>query len=430
MPVPGMAAARLWKRLPVWDELAAGTRPSHLLPITGGDSVCSSRSRLLQLAASNNHSGEDTGQAGSPANGASLSLSYGVPLFTVGAPASFLIEQALDDLSSGRSAVVVSPHRRILNRLQREAQAPTYWIDPESSRSAAHLAVVGTGEWQGIDVETVLGLVETFLADLGLDLHLPAVRTSVRHLVRILAASALATGHDFAFTDLYAISQNTQILRAFLSDLADLGHRLDPAAQESITHLAGQLDGDASYVQVVTVLSMMRAVLSPLRGGALHALCQPPFLDVAQALRLPALFLVPMTNADFPEYDRFLAAMLDLVLRRMLATQHAGLQVTLHLHDPHRYRSDVGQRWIDAARQDDHLSLLVDVQDPDQHALRGDHDRGQIVFRCSEALASALIDGWNLDYTVAELTELPAGVALARVPGVPGLVTLKAGNGR
>ena len=438
VPAPSLFAARLWKRLPVWDDLTIGTRSSHLLPTTNGDSVCSSQSRLLRLAPPGGHATEGERRVGGSAGGGSLSLNYAVPLFTVAAPSFFLIEQALNDLQSGRSVVVVSPHRRILNRIQRQAQARTYWIDPESSRASAHLAVVSASEWDSGGVETAIQLTETFLTDLGLDLHLPAVRTLARHLVRILAASALATGHDFAFTDLYAISQNTQILRAFLGDLSDLAHRLDPAAQDSITHLAGQLDGDASYVQVVTVLSMMRTTLSPLRGGALHALCQPPFLDASQALRLPSLFLVPMTNADFPEYDRFLAAMLDLVLTRVLATEPGDLQlrstaplaVALHLHDPHRYRSDAGQRWIDAARRDERLSLLVNVQDPDRHILREDGGEGEIVFRCSDALASALIGDWDLDYTVAELTELPEGAALARLPGVPGLVTLKAGNER
>jgi len=420
LPVPGVLAARLWERLPFGDELSKDTRTSHLLPTTNGNSVYSSQSRLLQFAPPGGHTTEGERQVGG-----SLNLSYGVPLFTVGAPSFFLVEQAANDLQLGRSVVVVSPHRRILNQIQLQAQARAYWIDPESSRASAHLAVVDANEWHDLDVETVIGLVEAFLADLGLDLHLPALRTLVRHLVRLLAASALATGHDFAFTDLYAISQNTQILRAFLGDLADIAHRLDPQAQDSIAYLTGQLDGDASYVQVVTVLSMMRTILSPLRGGALHALGQPPFLDTAQALRLPSLFLVPMTNADFPEYDRFLVAMLDLVLNRVLTAGHGDLKVVLHLHDPHRYRSDVGQRWIDVAGGDERLSLLVDVQDPDRHILREDNGEGEIIFRCSEALASSLIADWDLNYTVAELTELPEGAALARVPGLPGLVILR-----
>ena len=123
-------------------------------------------------------------------------------------------------------------------------------------------------------------------------------------------------------------------------------------------------------------------------------------------------------------------AMLDLVLDRVLAAGHGDLKVALHLHDPHRYRHDAGRRWIDVARRGDRLSLLVDVQDPDRHILREDGGAGEIIFRCSEALASALIAGWDLDYTVAELTELPEGAALAHLPGVPGLVTLKAGNER
>jgi hypothetical protein len=420
LPVPGLLTARFWERLPFGDDLSKGTRPSHLLPTTNGNSVYSSQSRLLQLAPPGGYALEGERQVGG-----SLNLSYTVPLFTVGAPSFFLVEQAINDLQAGRSVVVVSPHRRILNQIQRQAQARAYWIDPESSRASAHLAVVDATEWHDLDVETVIGLVETFLADLGLDLHLPALRTLVRHLVRILAASALVTGHDFAFIDLYAISQNTQILRAFLGDLADLAHRLDPESRDSIAYLTGQLDGDASYVQVVTVLSMMRTTLSPLRGGTLHTLCQPPFLDAGQALRLPSLFLVPMTNADFPEYDRFLAAMLDLVLNRVLAAGHGDLKVALHLHDSHRYRHDAGQRWIDVARRGDRLSLLVDIQNPDQHILREDNEEGEIIFRCSEALASSLIADWDLDYTVAELTELPEGAALARMPGRPGLVILR-----
>ena len=142
-------------------------------------------------------------------------------------------------------------------------------------------------------------------------------------------------------------------------------------------------------------------------------------------MRLPSLFLVAMTNADFPEYDCFLAAMLDLVLNRVLAAGHGDLKVALHLHDPHRYRSDAGQRWIDAAGRDNQVSLLVDVQDPDRHILRENGEGGEIVFCCSEALAFSLIADWDLDYTVAELTELPEGAALARMPGLPGLVILR-----
>ena len=438
LPAVGAIASRLWERLPVWDELAYGLRPSYLLPTTDGDSAYSSQSRLLRLSPPSGHAMEGDRQVGHSADGSPLSLSYAAPLFTVGAPATFLVAQAVNDLRTGRTVVAISPHRRILNLIQRhwngrstsQAQARIYWLDPENGRASAHLAVAGASEWTGLDVETAITLVETFLTDLGLDLHLPAVRTLVRHLVCILAASAQATGHDFAFTDLYAISQNTQILRAFLGDLAGLAHRLDQQAQDSITYLAGQLDGDVSYVQVVTVLSMMRTTLSPLRGGALHALCQPPFLDAGQALRQPGLFLVPMTNADFPEYDRFLAAMLDLVLSRVLAIGHGDLKVALHLHDPHRCRSDAGQRWIDVARQDARLSLLVDVHDPDRHILREEGREGELIFRCSEALASTLIGDGDLDYTMAELTELPDGIALARLPGLPGLVTLKAGGDR
>jgi hypothetical protein len=438
IPAPGPLATRLWRKLPVWDELAVGSRlrPSHLLPATGDGAVYSSRSRLLHLAPPDGYQANGDRRLGETTDGRALSLHRSIPLFTTGAPASFLVEQAHADLRSGRAVVVVSPRRRVLNLIQREAQAVTYWLDPENIRASAHLAIAGAEEWDGLEVERVIGLVETFLTDLGLDLHLSAVRTLVRHLVRILAASAQATGHDFAFTDLYAIGQSTQTLRAFLADLQDLMPGLDPETQGSIGHLAEQLEGDTGYVQVVTVLSMLRAVLSPLRSGAVHVLCQPPFVNAAQVLKNGRLLLVPTTNADFPEYDRFLAAMLDLTLSRVLASggedsrlrSTAPFVVALHLHDPHRYGPEGGRRWVGLARRDARLSLLVDVQNPDGHTVRGGQE-GELVFRCSEALASSLIQDWSLDYTAVELTELPAGAALARLPGLPAPVTLQTRGG-
>jgi hypothetical protein len=427
IPVPDPLAARLWLRLPVWDELSTRLRTSHMLPTTDDGAVYSSHSRLLHLAPPDGYRANGDRRLGETTDGRALSLSRSIPLFTTGAPASFLVEQAHADLRAGRAVVVVSPRRRVLHLIQRGAQAVTYWLDPENIRDSAHLAVAGAEEWDGLEVETIIALVETFLADLGLDLHLPAVRTLVRHLVRILAASAQATGHDFAFTDLYAIGQSTQTLRAFLADLQDLVPGLDPETQGSIGYLAEQLEGDAGYVQVVTVLSMLRAVLSPLRSGAMHVLCQPPFVNAAQVLRNGRLLLIPTTNADFPEYDRFLAAMFDLTLSRALAASGEDFHVALHLHDPHLYGPEGGRRWIGLARRDARLSLFVDVQDPDRHTVRGGQE-GELVFRCSEALASTLIQSWSLGYTATELAELPTYTALARLPGLPAPVTLQTGG--
>jgi len=444
VPVPRAVATRLWRKLPVWDELSAGVKLSHLLPATDDGAVYSSRSRLLRLAPPEGYRANGQRDLGESTDGRPLSLSYDVPLFTAGAPPSFLVRQVLGDLAQGRAVVIVSPQRRTLNLVQRhlngsgnsQPQVMRYWLDQEGARASAHLAVVSAGEWAGQSVEAAVGLTEAFLADLGLHLHLPAVRRLVRHLVRILAASAKATGHDFAFTDLYAISQSTQTLHAFLVDLQSLVpdpsspavSAVDPEMQDSIRYLAGQLETDTGYVQIVTILSTIRAVLSPLRSGAVHVLCQPPFLNVGRALSKPVLFLVPLTNADFAEYNRFLAAVLNLTLARVLDAGQQDQRLTLYLQDPHAYYDDGGQRWVEAARQDPRLSLVLDVPEPDAYQVRSDGEAGQLIFRCSEGLAASLVEGWKLGYTATELGELPAGAALARLPDLPGPVTLREGR--
>ena len=441
IPLPRPAAARLWRKLPVWDDLSTGVKLSHLLPTTDDAVVYSSRSRLLQLAPPDGYGANGQRDLGESTDGRSLSLSYDVPLFTAGAPPSFLVRQVLGDLAQGRAVVVVSPQRRTLNLIQRhlngggtlQAQVTSCWLDQESARTSAHLAVVGAGEWAGQSVETAIHLTEAFLADLGLHLHLPAVRRLIRHLIRILAASAHDTGHDFAFTDLYAISQSTQTLHAFLVDLQSLAPdptnpaapTLDVETQDSIRYLAGQLETDTGYVQIVTILSTIRAALSPLRSGAVHVLCQPPFLNAGRVLSKPALFLVPLTNADFRDYDRFLAAVLDLTLARVLDGSGDDLRLVLYLQDPQAYCADAGRRWIEVARRDPRLSLVLDVGEPDTYQVQLPEESGQIIFRCSEALAGSLVEGWDLAYTATELVELPAGTALARLPGLPGPVVLR-----
>jgi hypothetical protein len=180
-----------------------------------------------------------------------------------------------------------------------------------------------------------------------------------------------------------------------------------------------QLTSEAGYVQAVTVLSAIRTALAPLEMGTLHALCQPPFLNLSRLLSDGGLLLVPMTDADFPRNDRLLSAMLDLTLNHILACPHP--KIALHLHDPHLYRRDQGQRWIDAARRDPHLALLLDNQQPNSYRER---EGVQIVFRCSNELASRLIDDWRLPASVSDLVELPSRTGIARLPGMT--VTLKA----
>ena len=419
--LPGLRLG-LGRRLPVWDELAVGVRPSQLLPASDGVPVFSSRSRLLQMAPPDGYRADGGRLLGEASDGRPLSLTDDQPLFTVGAPPSFLVRQALDDLTRGWAVVVVSSRRPVLDLIARQAGGMTHWLDQENARASAHLAVVSAGEWAGQDVETAIQLSEAFLVALGLDLRPPAVGALVRHLVRILAASAKATDHDLAFTDLYAISQGAQTLRAFLADLQSLVDDLAPEARESIRYLSDQLGGGEGYVQVVTTLSLLRAVLRPLRGGAVHLLCQPPFLNVGQALGRPGLLLVPLTNTDYPQNDRFVAAMLALALDQARAA-NPELRLALHLHDPHLYCEDDGRRWVAAARQDPRLSLLLDVQNPDRYTVRSEGG-AELIFRCSEGLAAALAAGWDLGSTAAELADLPAGTALDRLPGLPAPVTL------
>ncbi len=410
---------RFWQRLPLWDELSAGVRLSSLLPPTGNGAVYSSRSHLLQLALPDNYATEPTGRTlGQASDGRLLTLGYGVPLHTVGAPVPFLVRLALDDLATGRAVVIISPHRRILERIaQRAGDTPIHWLDSQNSHRSAHLSIVSAAQWATTDIDATVQSMQTFLADLGLDVDLPHVGEYTYRLLHALAEYARQTGQDLTFTDLHTFSQSTQALRAFLAEAQN-------AASDSARQLLARLDDDAGYVQAVTILSAIRTALKPLGAGALRDLCQPPFLNASQVLQEKNLLLVPMTNVDFPEHDRLLSAMLDLTLNRVL-TNCSHLSLSLHLHDLYLYRSDRGKRWIDAARQDPRISLLSDINNPDFCTLdRDEQQASQVVFRCSEALASSLIVEWGLPASAAELTELPAGAAIARFLGT--VVTLKA----
>ena len=409
LPLPRLLK-RLWQHLPLWDELSDGVRLSSLFPLTDDGAVYSSRSCLLQLAPPDDYTPDPTGRVlGQSTAGRPLILGYGVPLHTVGAPSSFLVRKALDDLATGRTVVVISPHRRVLGRIAQQAgDTPVHWLDVQNSRRSAHLAIAIAAEWATVEIETILQGTQTFLADLGLDVDLPAVGDFTHRLLHALAEFARQTGQDLTFTDLYAVSQSTQALRAFLTGTPG----------EAARGVLAQLDDDGGYVQAVTILSAIHNALKPLGTGPSHMLCQPPFLNFGHVLDQKALLLVPMTNTDFPEHDRLLSAMLDLTLRRVLASCD-NVSLALHLHDPHFYRSDHGKRWIDAARQDPRISLLSDVHDPDAYSqVRDEQQESQVIFRCSEALASRLIAEWSLPASVSEFTELPTGTAIARLPGM------------
>jgi len=210
--LPVRLPRRFGQRLPVWDELSAGVRLSSLFPPPGAGSVYSSRSRLLDLAPPDGYTPQPGGRLlGLSTDGRRLTLDRGLPLFTVGAPPSFLVQQALADLGSGRTVIVVSPRRRTLEQIGQQAGgAPVYWLDPQSSQRSAHLALVSAGEWEVQDMEAILSVSQTFLADLGLDVALPAVGDFTQHLIRVLATSAKQMGQSFSFADLYTLSQSSQ----------------------------------------------------------------------------------------------------------------------------------------------------------------------------------------------------------------------------
>jgi hypothetical protein len=411
LPLP-RRLKRIWHGLPIWDELSAGVRLSTLFPPTTDGSAYSSRSRLLQLVPPANYQpGGEGRRLGYSGDGRLLSLGRHIPQFTVGAPGSFLVQQSLQDLGRGRTVIVVSPHRRLLEQMARSTrETPTYWLDPQSSYRSAHLAIVTAEEWAHEDIQTVVQGTQTFLANLGLELHLPAVASFTDHLIRALAMTAQRTANDLPFTDLYLVSQSTQALRSFLAQAGDL-------AGDSGEELLTLLDEDAGYVQAVTILSTLRAALRPLAAGQIQSLCAEPFLNPSQALAQPSLLLVPMTDADFPENDCLLSAMLDLTLTRLLS-RGEDFCLSLHLHEPHLYRTDGGQRWIDVARQDPRLSLLLDTQEAEAYPVREEEPRGEIVFRCTAALAARLVADWQLPISAAELMELPPNSAIARLHGM------------
>ena len=415
LPLPHLLS-RLWHRLPLWDELSAGTRLSSLFPPAGEGAVYSSHSRLLQLIPPADYTPDPTGRIlGRCADGRVLALGQNIPLFTVGAPSSFLVRQAVGDLEMGRTVVVVSASRRVLEQIGRQAgDVPVYWLDAQYGGRSGHLAVVSAAEWATTKTETAVRATQTFLADLGIDVGLPAIGDFTGRLLHALAELARNTGRDLSFADLHAVSQSTQALRAFLVKTQTL-------PGEPGRELLSGLDDNAGYVQAVTILSAIRTALKPLGGGPLQAFCQKPFFNAGLAFREGGLLLVPMTNADFPEHDHLLGAMLDLTLHRVLATGE-DVRIAMHLHDPHLYRHDEGRRWIDVAQQDARVWVLLDTRQPDAYRV-GERHEGEILFYSSEALAATLVEAWSLPAQVSDLTELPSGTALARLPGM--VVTLK-----
>ncbi|MBN1659807.1 MAG: hypothetical protein JXA93_15485 [Anaerolineae bacterium] len=411
IPVPRLLR-QVWYTMPVWDELSADTRLSRLFPPTEPGAVYCSRSRLLDLTPPPGFQPADNARRlGTSTDNRPITLGYDLALFTVGAPHSFLSQQVLGDLRHSQAVIVVSPHRSFLERIAAQAEgAPVHWLDPQNPWRSAHLSILAAEEWADAGADAIVDAILTFLADLGVDVHLPGIKEFARRLIGILVSTARQRRRDLTFTDLYSVARSTQALRAWLGNLP----QSDPRAGELLSHL----DTDAGYVQAVTVLSAIRAALQPLRNGSLRTFCQAPFLDLRQALSGPSLILVPMTDDDFPEHDRLLSAVLDLSLNRVLARTE-NLRITLHLHEPDLYRKDGSRRWIDIARQDPRVTLLVDRKASVAGTrIEPDINAAQAIFRCSDGQASHLVSAWHLPASASDLDELPADTAIARLPGM------------
>jgi len=423
LPVPGPLARLLWSNAPLWDEPPAGATLAGLLPTTRAGSTFSSRSRLHELALPAGYRpgpGRCLGHAG---DGHALAPGDDAPLFLAAPPPRYLARLAVEDQGRGLAPIVVSPHRPVLERIARRV-ATCVWIDAENSITTHHLALVPAAEWQTVSAETATRLAQQFLAGAGVDLSPDATRAIVQYLTYTLATSARLTGNDFSFVDLYAVSQGIQTLRAFLRDLGQLFPDEEQAIRQRVTRFEALLNSDAGYVQAVTALSAIRAALKPLRAGPLHNLAQPPYLDVGAALAAGSPILAPLTNRDFPEYDRLLCAMLDLTLARVLATPGPEPRFALHLHEPRRHHHDGGESWIDAARTG-RISTAVAAGDRETYAALYARETGaEVIFSCPAPLATALIREEALPCTIPDLVDLPEGTAIARLPGLP-LVALK-----
>jgi hypothetical protein len=280
-----------------------------------------------------------------------------------------------------------------------------------------------------VNAQAATLLAQEFLAAAGVDLAPNATRAVVQYLTYVLAHSAQGTGNDFSFVDLYAVSQGIEALRAFLRDVRGLFSDEGHALRGRVTRFEALLDTDTGYVQTVTALSAIRTALKPLRAGPLHNLARPPYLDVGEALAAGHPILVPLTNHDYPEYDRLLCAMLDLVLARVLDAHETAPRFTLHLHEPHRFRDDRGKHWLSPphTRQ---VSPVISAADERPYAdLCNTRRAGELIFSCSASLAATLIRDESLPCTVADLVDLPAGIAIARLPDL-GIVALNTDGDR
>ncbi len=415
--VPGPAGRRLWHAAPLWDDLPAGTRLSDLLPITRADSAFSSRSRLLELAPPAAYEAAAGRCLGQTTDGRSLTAGDETPLFLTGAPTAYLARLAVEDHRCGLTPVVLSPHRRVLERIAHQVE-DAVWIDAEDSAATGHLALVPAGEWETVGAGSATRLAQGFLADAGVDLSLDATRTVVRYLTYVLATSARLTGNDFSFVDLYAVSQGIPALRAFLCDLGQLFPDQEQPLHRRAARFEALLDTDAGYVQAVTALSALRAALEPLRAGPLHNLAQPPYLDVGAALAAGQPLLVPLTNRDYPAHDRLLVAMVDLTLARLLGASGPALRFALHLHAPHRFRRDGGARWIDATRAGQVAALVSSDESRAYAGLYARETDAELIFSYAAGDFGDLAGDEALPCTANDLADLPAGTAIARLPGL------------
>lgn len=424
IPVPSLFL-KMWHRLTIWDELSARTPLSDLFPAGDNTAVFSSRPRVMHLVPPDGyHFGEQNRFLGQAADGRAVGIDRSFPLFTVGAPPSFLAHQVMADLERG-SVIVVSAHRRTLDLVYRRAapDIPCHWLDVENTPASAHLAIVAAKRWAAVNLDSVVQTTETFLASLGVDLTLPIFRAVTRCLIRCAAVSARLRNQDFTLEELYSVTQGTRDLRRFLFGLQGLD--LDVETRDIARELERQIADDAGYVYAVAALGVVREALRPLGDAAVRALCRPPFVDLQASPGARWLLLAPIPAGLRPDHRRFLGALLDLAMMRILDDAADDTRIALHLHDPHLYSGDAGQNWVVTAGEDPRLAVLIDTHDPvDCGPDFPGGAESSLFFRCSEHAASRLIAIHDLPCTTSDLTELPDGVALAAMPGLVAAVKI------
>jgi hypothetical protein len=171
--------------------------------------------------------------------------------------------------------------------------------------------------------------------------------------------------------------------------------------------------------------------------GTLNHIVQQPFPSFGETLQ---------NDRDFPENDRYLRAMFEVVALRAVQTtlrqalrqaqdtaqDSAEVLVSVYLHSSTVYSSSTSlDRWLNLA-QSHRVSLLIGLNERERLDEGGKELRENLLaehllhrveakplFHCPEVLANHLAPyagGWNLPCPLTELAGAPDDTALARLP--------------